>query len=279
MADNVSVKITADVVDLQAKFAVAKAESNALTAELNKLARQAAQNGMTDELKASLTQAAEAAVNAKVKFSDLNREMQDQFKKSGESGKDMDGLLHGVLTGAVFLEYEEIAKQALEAVQQAFEKTVGKAEEFGLSNAKFAAIIGTTAEGATGLSEALKGVGVSTEQYETMALRLGENMGKHEAAFKKFGVATRDASNDLLGGKAAMDAVFTAMEKNPAERNAIAFDAFGRKALDAFDIMRAGGEDAEHVTAILKEMGVQTDDTSGSSAKLESSLNDMRVML
>lgn len=50
MASNVAIKITADVVDLQAKFAVAKAESQALTKELNNLAKSASQNGMTDQL-------------------------------------------------------------------------------------------------------------------------------------------------------------------------------------------------------------------------------------
>jgi hypothetical protein len=38
---NINIKITADTVDLAAKFAVARAESQALTTELNKLAREA----------------------------------------------------------------------------------------------------------------------------------------------------------------------------------------------------------------------------------------------
>lgn len=45
--NNLSVKITADIVDLQTKFAVAKAEVNGLTAEMNKLARASA-SGMID---------------------------------------------------------------------------------------------------------------------------------------------------------------------------------------------------------------------------------------
>lgn len=42
MGNNLSVKITADIVDLQTKFAVAKAEVSGLTAEMNKLARASA---------------------------------------------------------------------------------------------------------------------------------------------------------------------------------------------------------------------------------------------
>jgi hypothetical protein len=42
MTSNLSVKVTADVVDLQTKFGIAKAETNALSAEFNKLARASA---------------------------------------------------------------------------------------------------------------------------------------------------------------------------------------------------------------------------------------------
>lgn len=40
--NNISVKITADIVDLQTKFAIAKAQVNGLTTEMNKLAKQSA---------------------------------------------------------------------------------------------------------------------------------------------------------------------------------------------------------------------------------------------
>src|SRR5581483_12395018 len=42
MANNLSVKVTADIVDLQTKFAVAKAEVSGLTSEMNKLAKASA---------------------------------------------------------------------------------------------------------------------------------------------------------------------------------------------------------------------------------------------
>jgi hypothetical protein len=42
MGSNLSVKITADVIDMQQKFAVARAEAAALGSELNKLAKEAA---------------------------------------------------------------------------------------------------------------------------------------------------------------------------------------------------------------------------------------------
>lgn len=76
---NVAIKITADVVDMQAKFAVAKAESQALNSELNKLARQGAQAGgqMSAELRQGLIQAAEAATRAKAEVTALGSELKN----------------------------------------------------------------------------------------------------------------------------------------------------------------------------------------------------------
>lgn len=76
MADNISVTVTADVVDLKAQFAVARAEASALTSELNKLARQAAQGDMTAELKASLLAASEAALKAQNNVAGLRKELE-----------------------------------------------------------------------------------------------------------------------------------------------------------------------------------------------------------
>lgn len=71
MASNIEVKITADIVDLRAKYAIASAETRALAAEVNKASRQIAQSGMTDELKAGLTQSTQAMLAAEAKTKEL----------------------------------------------------------------------------------------------------------------------------------------------------------------------------------------------------------------
>jgi hypothetical protein len=204
--------------------------------------------------------------------------IRDALNKTGEGGKQTEDLLGAALKGGIFLEFEEIARQALEGVREAFDMTVGKAEEFGLSNAKFARVIGVTADEAAALANKLDDVGQSTQTYASLALRLGERMGQQEEKFQRLGVATRDASGDLLGGKNAMDAVFAAMDKNPAEQNSIAFAAFGRRALDAFDIMRASKGGMSETLDMMHRLGVQTGDTSGASAELQSSLAELKDM-
>lgn len=75
MADNLSIKITADVVDLQAKMAIAKAELSAATSEMNKMARAAASSGVGAAMSAQMTVAAEAMVAAKARMADLRAEL------------------------------------------------------------------------------------------------------------------------------------------------------------------------------------------------------------
>ena len=65
MANNIAVRVTADVADLTAKMAVARADLTLTTKALNDLAKQSQATGMTTELKASLLAAGDAAAKAK----------------------------------------------------------------------------------------------------------------------------------------------------------------------------------------------------------------------
>lgn len=70
MGSNLNVKVTADVADLQSKFAVAKAEVAGLSAELNKLARASAA-GMGPEVSQRLQQVSGDFVAAKTQANAL----------------------------------------------------------------------------------------------------------------------------------------------------------------------------------------------------------------
>jgi hypothetical protein len=132
MTNNISIAITADVVDAQAKFSVMSAESKALTKNLNDLARQAAQGGMTDQLQADLNKAAEAALLAKSKMADLGASLKGQLNpamnETGEAALSFGAKFEPALNVGMFLEFEAVAQQALHAVEAAFEATVGKSK-------------------------------------------------------------------------------------------------------------------------------------------------------
>lgn len=73
---NLSVKITADIVDLQTKFAVAKAEVSGLTGEMNKLARASAAGVIDSAGQAKLQQVAGDLLHAKSNAASLAGAMQ-----------------------------------------------------------------------------------------------------------------------------------------------------------------------------------------------------------
>jgi hypothetical protein len=227
-----------------------------------------------DALTSGLTEAVNAMREAVEAIKDNTEKLKDDAEETNET-------LKKILSGEYFIIFKEVATEALEAVKGAFESTVGAAEEFGLSNAKFAALMGTSEEKAAGLSAALHGVGISTEQYEGMALRLEMRLNTNEKGMQEMGIATRDASGHLLSGQELMDSALTTMRsyKDGTDQNAFALEVFGRKAADVYDLMRVGDESVEHQIAIYKEMGVNLEGTGQSSQQLEDALNDLHTMI
>lgn len=90
MANNISVKITADVVDLQTKRAVMSAELKAATKDLNAFAKEAAAGGATDELRAGMLSSAQAAETARAKIALVNQEIKG-FTQTTEKMKVSTG--------------------------------------------------------------------------------------------------------------------------------------------------------------------------------------------
>jgi hypothetical protein len=196
-----------------------------------------------------------------------------------ETSKESEGALESILSIEKWRIFAEAAKIALEVVKEGFEATIGKAEEFGLSNAKFAAMMGTAESEAAGLSAALRGVGSSAENYEGMALRLEMRLRTMEPAMQQLGIATRDHSGALLSGKELMDSAIATMQtyKDGTDQNSFALDVFGRKAKDIYQIMRVGDEQVAHQTAIYAAFGVQLDGNGEQSVKLEEAMNDLHT--
>jgi hypothetical protein len=233
-----------------------------------------------DGLQAGLTEAVNAMRSAV-------EAIKGDTEEIAETGKKTEGILQkiGEATGFIALkEKVEVAvegiKIAMEAMNEAFEGTVIKAEEFGLSNAKFAAMMGTSETEAAGLSAALRGVGSSAEDYEALAMRMEMRLVSNEKAFKELGIATRDHNGNLLAGKDLIDSAISAMGqyKEGTDQNAFALQVFGRRAADVYDLMRVSNEDIDRQVQLYREMGVQLDGTGGDSERLESALNDLHTM-
>jgi hypothetical protein len=254
LADNISVKITADIGDLQSQFSVAQTEFAALTQELDNLARQAADTGLTDELKTQLDVAAESMLQAKTKAADLG----SQLEALQPTGSSLTQAFSGMSSALV----------------EGFKELVTSSEEFGVSNANFAALLGTTEEQAAALSVALKGVGSSSEDFEATALGMEMRLKTQESAWNAYGIATRDANGALLSGQALMQNAMSAMQqyKSGTDQNEFALQVFGRTASQVYEIMRATAAAQQQYAQDMRDLGVATSGTGAQSEQLESAL-------
>jgi hypothetical protein len=232
-----------------------------------------------DSLQSGLTEAVNAMRSAVDKMGG------DLHKLEG-TAEESESTLKKILSGESFIVMKEKAEMAFEAIKEGlellkegFESTVGKAEEFGLENAKFAAMMGTSETEAAGLSAALRGVGSSAQEFESMALRMQMRVNANESAFEQMGVKTRDASGALLSGKDLMDSAISTMReyKGGSDQNAFALEVFGRRAADVYNIMRVGDEDVSRQIEIYRSMGVELEGAGEQSEQLESVTNDLRT--
>ncbi len=123
MSTNIAVSISADVTQLTAKLAVAKADMSATTAELRNMAAQmrAAGAAASDELKAGLAQSAAAAASAQAGVAKLRSELAAartpmeglSAAAAGFAGKFNDGAERAGHQAGIFREKLIMAHEAL----------------------------------------------------------------------------------------------------------------------------------------------------------------------
>jgi hypothetical protein len=249
VSSNIEIRITADVVELQAKFAVARAESSALTAELNKLARQAATGGMTDQLKAQLTQAAEGMLQAKARTAELSAELKNsQGSVSGFSGavstaEQTLGAFGGALSAASIVAFAKSVLEAGAAIQR-------EADALQISVETLQAFQYLSRE--TGVD-----VDTSTTALKRFIANLGQlqetGTGKTVDDLREMGLTADELAGDpvqaLITFARAWDKVADATRQAAIER-----DFFGRSGVDLSALLHKLAEGAGDTSDKIKEL-------------------------
>jgi hypothetical protein len=246
MADTISVKITADVVDLQAKFAVAKAESQALTAELNKLARQAAQGGMTDALKAELDKAAEAALNAKVKVASLGAQLKESqggvqaFSEATGVAREALGALGVSLSAGAIVEFGKAAFDAAAHIEH-------ESQVLGLTSTAYQVFV-----------ESARLAGVETETVDSTLRKFNNSLGAAQEgttaqakAFRELGV------NASLPAQDALPAIARALldMTDKAEKARLETVLFGRAGQELNPALEQWAQGTDDLKGKLSDLG------------------------
>lgn len=234
--NNLSVKITADVVDMQQKFAVARAEASALSSEMNKLAKESAGGGQIDSSKfAQLAQGYLQAKTAAAGYGAEIRQSMDANKGLGDSVDEARAKMSTMwqVTGAAAA-YEAVSKlveivteygnRALEIRNMSdilgvttgqFQAMAAAADEAGISDQILVRanerLVTTIAEARDGSGPAiikLKELGLATDQASLKAMDLNTALGVIGPRLQDSSThaAEMAAATRLLGGRAALAA-------------------------------------------------------------------------
>jgi len=217
----------------------------------------------------------------------------DAIKQSTEQSKAAFGSAHGVVDGHVqgilgsFGHLQEGMKGGVEGIAGAFEglsgvigtftgilaggaifaESVHAIVEEGAEVRKLMNTFGMASDKALDLNMSLKLVGMSSDEYSGMAMKLDRQLKMNEGSLNKLGVATRGQNGHLLDQQTLMqNASKTMMEYEAgSNRNAVAMQLFGRSANEAQALTRLNNEMMERGAKLSKDLGAQM-----SGATLES---------
>lgn len=197
MPNNISVAVAADVTDLQVKFAVAKAETSALTTEMNKLARQSAAGIIDPAGQAKLQEIAGDLIKARAEAASLGAE----FKEMTAQTQNVGGVLEemgGKLSTAFQVTGIAIAAEAVRSFGELLEKLGERATTIRTSSD----VLGVTGEQFQAMEMAAEEAGVSVETLtraaEKMNVTLTEAREGSSAAIEKLltlGVTTQQIAD------------------------------------------------------------------------------------
>lgn len=157
MGNNLSTKVTADIVDLQQKFAVARAETSALSAEMNKLAKESAAGALDSAGTSRFAEVAQQFLQTRTAAAAYGAEIKENTQASksfGDSIEEARGKMSGLfqLTGAAAA-YEAITKvgEAIMSIGDKAQNILSMSEVLGITTDQFQAMSAAAEEAGTPL--------------------------------------------------------------------------------------------------------------------------------
>lgn len=193
MGENtLSVKITADVVDLQTKFVTAKAEVSALTKEMNDLAKQSAAGVLDPAGLAQLQDISRQFLEAKQAAAELSAELKGTHEAGvnlGEGLAEIRGQISTAFEAAGITAAFEAVKSVGEAIEQLGERATqihAMSDVLGVTTDEFQAMSAAAEEGGTSVEI------FARAQEKLIALMTEARDGSSAAADKliRLGLAT-----------------------------------------------------------------------------------------
>lgn len=116
---------------------------------------------------------------------------------------------------------------------------------------------GLASDKASELNVSLKLLGVSSESYTSMALKLDRQVRSNEQGLEKLGVTTRDSNGHLLDQQSLMASAVSTMMSYQAgtDRNAASMALFGRNSQEAYKLQYLNNEAMERGAEVARRFG------------------------
>ena len=195
--DNLAVKVTADVADLQRQFALARAETNALNGQLNQLAKDAQKGILDDAGEQRMQQVASDLVAAKLAAQQLGAELKTVTAESSGFGESLEGL-RGALSAAFEVTglgvMIEGIKKASEAIMEMGERATqinSMSMVLGVTTDQFQALQAAAEESGVGTDVLFRGI----EKLNQLLFEAHNNSGPAIASLRGLGL-TADQAGD-----------------------------------------------------------------------------------
>jgi hypothetical protein len=117
---------------------------------------------------------------------------------------------------------------------------------------------GMASDEASKLNVSLKLLGITSEEYVSMALKFDRQLRTNEEGLNRMGVTTRDANGELLNQRQLLqNGISTMLDyKAGTDRNAAAMAMFGRSAQEAYKLQRLNDEALERGAETAKKFGL-----------------------
>jgi len=140
---------------------------------------------------------------------------------------------------------------------------------------------GMASDKASELNVSLKLLGMTAQEYTSMALKLDRQVRSNEEGLNRMGVVTRGQNNQLLDQKNLLQNAVKAMMEYEAgtDRNAAAMSLFGRNSADAYKLARLNEEAMARGAEVAKRFGLVLGGEALDGARAyELKMNEMSVV-
>jgi len=253
MPSNIDVKITADVVSVQANLGIAQQQLRETQKAFRDLAAQAAQSGMADQFRPQLLQASEAMLQAQSRVQGLKTDLKEMqgfsFKGLAESA--------GVLSDAL--------------AQVGIAVGIGAIIGFGKEALNTAAdveheseVLGLTSTALRDFQESARLAGVETATVDSAIRKFNDSQGKAQQGVKSQADAFRELGVDaMLPAEQALPLLANALLHitDVAEQSRLEVVLFGRSGEELRPALESWAQGTEALTRKMQDLGLAMDPT------------------